>query len=95
MCRLELVQLPFPQSVVLTSSAANPVPILHQPFVGGPGFSPISAKIVPQIVSGKFLEFDEPLSTNIVLTEPEPQLLFDRRLVLIRAPSSVSAALRT
>ena len=31
------------------------------------------------IVSGKFVELDELLSTNIVLTEPEPQLLFDGR----------------
>ena len=33
------------------------------------------AKIVTQIVSGKF-----------VLTEPEPQLLFDGRLVLTSGP---------
>ena len=47
-----------------------------------PGFSQIPEKIVTQIVSGKFVEFDELLSTNIVLTEPEPQLLFDGHLVL-------------
>ena len=69
-----------------TSSASNPAPILHQPFVVGPGFSPIPAKIVTQIVSGKFVEFDELLSTNIVLTEPEPQLLFNGRLVLTSGP---------
>ena len=84
-----------PPSVVLTSSAANPAPILHQPFVVGPGFSPIPAKIVTQIVSGKFVEFDKLLSTNIVLTEPEPQLLFDGRLVLTSGPRSLSIALRT
>ena len=33
-----------PQSVVLTLSAANPAPILHQPFVVAPGFSPIRQK---------------------------------------------------
>ena len=75
-----------PQSVVLISSAADPPPILHQPFVVGPRFSPIVAKIVTQIVSGKFVEFDELLSSNIVLTEPEPQLLFDGRLVLTSGP---------
>ena len=32
------------------------------------------------------MEFYELLSTNIVLTEPEPQLLFDRRLVLTSGP---------
>ena len=65
-----------PQSGVLTSFTANPVPILHQPFVIGPGFSPIPAKIVTQIVSGKFVELDKLLSSNIVLTEPEPQPFF-------------------
>ena len=74
------------QSILLTSSTANPVPILHQPFVVGPGFSPILAKIVTQIVSGKFVQFDELLSTNIVLTEPEPKLLFDGCLVLTSGP---------
>ena len=69
-----------------TSLAANPAPILHQPFAVGPGFSPIPAKIVTQIVSGKFVEFGELLSTNIVLTEPEPQLLFDGHLVLTSGP---------
>ena len=57
-----------PQSGVPTSFAANPAPIHHQPFVVGLGFSPIPAKIVTQIVFGKFVEFDELLSTNIVLT---------------------------
>ena len=32
------------------------------------------------------MEFDELLSTNIVLTEPEPQLLFNGRLVLTSGP---------
>ena len=57
-----------PQTGVPTSLAANPAPILHQPFVVGLGFSSIPAKIVTQIVSGKFVEFDELLSTNTVLT---------------------------
>ena len=75
-----------PQSVVLTPSAANPAPILHQPFVVSLEFSPIPEKIDTQIVSRKFVEFDELLSTNIVLTEPEPQLLFDGRFVLTSGP---------
>ena len=37
-------------------------------------------------MSEKFVEFDELLSTNIVLTEPEPQLLFDAHLVLTSGP---------
>lgn len=91
-----LASLPsFPASscVGISSQAGLPsaltaisAPTLHQPFVVGPGFSPIPAKLVSQIVSGKFVEFDELLSTNIVLTEPEPQLLFDGRLVLTSGP---------
>lgn len=61
-------------------------PILHQPFVVGPGFSPIPAKLVGQIVAGKFVELSDLLSSNIVLSEPEPQLLFDGRLVLTSTP---------
>ena len=52
----------------------------------GPGFTPVPAKLVTQIVPGKFVELHELLSTNIVLTEPEPQLLFDGRLVLTSGP---------
>ena len=68
------------------STSVLPAPILHQPFVVGPGFSPIPAKLVSQIVAGKFVELNELLSSNIVLTEPAPQLLFDGRLVLTSAP---------
>ena len=79
----------FPQSGVPTSFAANPAPILYQPFVVGPGFSPIPAKIVTQFLSGKFVEFDELLYSNIVLTEPKPQLLFDGGLVLTSGPKKL------
>ena len=61
-------------------------PILHQPFVVGPGFSPVPAKLVSQIVAGKFVELHDLLSANLVLHEPEPQLLLDGRLVLTSTP---------
>jgi len=61
-------------------------PILHQAFVVGPGFSPIPAKLVSQIVAGKFVELNELLSVNIVSTESVPQLLFDGWLVLTSTP---------
>ena len=35
------------------------------------------------------MEFDKLLSTNIVLTEPEPQLLFDGCLVLTSGPKKL------
>lgn len=33
-----------------------PQPTLHQPFIVGPGFSPISGKLVGQIMTGKFMD---------------------------------------
>lgn len=63
--------------------------ILHQPLVAGPGFSPVPAKLVSQIVAGKFVELNELLSANLVLTEPEPQLLFEGRLVLTSTPKKL------
>lgn len=72
-----------------------PAPILHQPFVAGPVFSPIPAKLVSQIVTGKFVELNELLSSNIVHTEPEPQLIFDGRLVLTPLLRKPSGALST
>ena len=70
-------------------SSLAQTPILHQPFVAGPGFSPVPAKLVSQIVAGKFVELNELLSANLVLTEPEPQLLFEGRLVLTSTPKKL------
>ena len=54
--------------------------------MAGPGFSPAPAKLISQIVAGKFVELNELLPSNIVLKEPEPQLLFDGCLVLTSLP---------
>ena len=74
-------------------SSLAQTPVLQQPFVVGPGFSLVPAKLVSQIVAGKFVELHELLSSNLVLNEPEPQLLFDGRLVRLRrlqkSPSDV------
>ena len=67
-------------------SSVAQTPFLQQPFVVGPGFSPVPAKLVSQIVAGKFVELHDLLSVNLVLHEPEPQLLFDGRLVLTSTP---------
>ena len=67
-------------------SSLAQMPILQQPFVVGPGFSPVPAKLVSQIVAGKFVELHDLLSTNLVLNEPEPQLLFNGWLVLTSTP---------
>ena len=75
------VHAAFPSSAAGASSLAQ-FPVLHQPFLVGPGFSPVPVKLVSQIVAGKFVELHELFPANIVITEPEPQLLFDGRLVL-------------
>ena len=62
------------------------LPVLGQPFVIGPGFSPVAPKLVSLIVSGKFVELVDLLSTNAQQPDPEPQLLFDGRVVLTPAP---------
>ena len=59
----------LPSSTIGTASLA-PLPGLHQPFVVGPGFSPVPAKLLSQIVAGKFVELHVLLPSNIVLTEP-------------------------
>ena len=53
-----------------------------------PGFSPVPPKLVSQIISGKFVELSELLSSNIVQThsDSDPQLFFDGRLVVTSTP---------
>ena len=58
------------------------LPLLDQAFIVGPGFSPVPAKIVPQIVAGKFIDLSELLAVNLVQKDPEPQLLLAGQLVL-------------
>ncbi|XP_068711889.1 uncharacterized protein [Montipora foliosa] len=67
-------------------SAVLPSPLLDQAFVVGPGFSPVPAKIVAQIVAGKFTDLSDLLAVNLVQKDPEPQLLLDGRLVLTSQP---------
>ena len=42
-----------------TSEVIPSLPMLHQPFVVSPGFSPVPAKTVSQIVSGKFVDLSD------------------------------------
>ena len=42
--------------------------LADQPFVVGPGFSPILAKLVLEIRNGKFIDLSELLSSSLVLT---------------------------
>lgn len=58
----------------------------EQPFVVGPGFSPVPSKLVTQIQSGKYVDLSELLAANLVHLESEPQLLLDGRLILTTPP---------
>lgn len=73
-------QLPTPLSV--SAGPQQVSPILHQPFILGPGCSPIPAKLVSQIASGKFVNLGELLSADLTETDEDPRMLFDGRLVL-------------
>ena len=61
-------------------------PLLDQPIIVGPGFSPVLAKLVAQIVAGKYIDLSDLQAANLVQREPEPQLLFDGRHVLTSQP---------
>ena len=67
-------------------SSATSFPVLNQPFIVGPGFSPVPAKVVGHVVAGKFIDLGDLLRSTVVSAEPEPQLLFDGRLVLTFTP---------
>ena len=45
-------------------------PILYQPFMVSPGFSPVPAKLVSEIMAGKFVELNKLLPANLVLNKP-------------------------
>ena len=71
---------------VAMASTVQPSPIVDQPFVVGPGFSPVPVKLVSQIVAGKYIDLSKLLPANLQLKEPEPQLMLDGRLVLTSQP---------
>ena len=75
--------VPVPLSDISVVASMPSGPFLQQPFVVGPGFSPIPAKTVSQIVAGKYVDLGELLSVNIVQTEPESQAFLDGRLVFL------------
>ena len=79
----------------VVSGANIPVSLespLHfqQPFIVGPGYSPVSFKLVTQVLAGKFVDLAELLSSNGNEYETEPQVLFDGRLVFSAPPKKNS-----
>ena len=61
-----------PSELLSMNTVTTPLPVLHQPFVAGPGFSLGPTKIVSQIVSGKFIELSNLLQATIAQSVTEP-----------------------
>ena len=61
-------------------------PVADQPFVVGPGFLPVPAKLVAQIVAGNYVDLSKLLAVNLVQKDPERHLSLDGRLVLTSQP---------
>ena len=80
---------------VADCSAMLASPLLDQPFIVCPGFSPVPAKLVAQIVAGKYIDLSDLLAVNLVQREPEPQLLFHGQLVSTSQPKNSGDASRT
>ena len=57
---------------VTDHSSVLALPLLDQPFIVGPGFSPVPAKLVAQIVADKYIDLSDLLAVNLVQREPEP-----------------------
>ena len=66
--------------------AVPALPVVDQPFVVGPGFLPVPAKLVAQIVVGKYVDLNQLLAINLVQKDTEPQLFLDGHLVLTSQP---------
>ena len=76
--------VPFSDSSLVANLSSGP--LLQQPFVVGPGFLPILAKTISQIVAGKYVDLGDLLPVNIVQTERQSQAFLDGCLVVL--PSS-------
>ena len=64
---------------------------LIKPFMVGPGVSPVPAKLVSQIVAGKYVDLCDLLPAYLHVKEPEPQLQlfnFHAAGASVRSPSS-------
>lgn len=68
---------------VIQSPLTSASLLADQLFVVGRAFRRPS-KLVNQILAGKYIDLSELLAANLVNADPEPQLLFDGRLVLTK-----------
>ena len=68
-------------------STPGVLPSFQQEFVLPPGFPPVPAKLVSQIIAGKFVDLDDLLPANLSEAEKEPEsrAYFDGHLVVTPA----------
>lgn len=62
------------------------LPVPDQPFIVGPGFLLVPAKLVAWIITSKYVNLSELLAVNLLQKELEPQLLLDGHFVLTSQP---------
>ena len=55
---------------------------LHKPFVIGPGYSPIPAKLVTKLRAGQFVDLADLLPENVKAQDSEPQSYLDGKLLV-------------
>ena len=60
-----------------------------QPFVVEPGISPVTVKLVFQIVAVKYVDLCDLLPANLQVKEPRPHFLFHNCLVLTSQPKKL------
>ena len=71
--------------------SASALVVADQTFMVGPGISPVPAKLVSQIVAGKYVDLCDLLPAYLHVKEPEPQLQlfnFHAAGASVRSPSS-------
>lgn len=71
---------------VAASNATQSAILADQPFVIGPGFSPVPSKLVSQIVAGKYVDLSALIPENLETKEPSPQFLLDGHLLYTPQP---------
>ena len=93
-CSLAVYSLPPTiHSALASQTIVSPIAIpslttlpLQQPFVVGPGISPVPFNIVSQITAGKFVNLEDLLAENITMPEQEALFWFNGQLVLSHMP---------
>ena len=71
-----------PSSVLANTLQCVQSPNLNKAFVMGPGYAPITYKLVTKITAGLFLDLAGLLPDNIRTQEIEPQAFLEGKLVV-------------